>query len=210
MAKFVFGKMTAIKRLNIVNVLCLFIMFFSLVSCVNRAESGENENAKDDIFYIPDLSLAYKLPTNVYNWVIVPDENLKPEIKFCCFETENNIHISVIKPDCGDCKFQDLTETTLNNLVGKLIFGEDNDKEISLSEVYASKFLENYSWRFKTIVPFEIDGIMVEVAYIGYLYNDADNITCIMATIPNEQLMKMQPDTFEKYFSSFFTTDSFD
>lgn len=201
--------MIGIIRSNIVNIICLFTLCILLVSCVNKAESGKNENNKEDILFIPDLSLAYKLPTDAYNWVIVPDENLKPEIKFCCFETENNICISVIKPDCGECKYQDLTETTLNNLVGKLIYGEDNDKEISLSEVHASKFLENDSLKFKAIVPFEIDGVMVDVVYIGYLFNYDDNITCIMATIPDEQLMKIPHGTFDKYFSSFFTTDSF-
>lgn len=202
MAKFIFGKMRGLQKLNIFRILCAVVVSISFVSCSNKVENENALIAKDDTFYIQDLSLAYKLPTDAYKWVIVPVENLKPEIKFCGFETENNLCISIVTPDCGDCKFHALTYAVLTDVVRQLIFGRDDYREILLKELQKGLYLNNDSWRFKTVIPFEMDEATVDVAYLGYIFNTEDVITCIMATLPNEQLMNMQPDMVDKYFSA--------
>ena len=202
MAKFIFGKMIRMLKLNTFNILSLFVVCLLFVSCTNKAESENASIVKDDTFLIRDLSLVYKLPTDAYKWVIMPKENLKPEIKFCSFETENNICISIVAPDCDNCKFQDLTDSALKDVVRQLIFGDNKDRDILLTDLHKTVYLNNDSWRFKAVVPFEIDGATVDVAYVGYIFNLEDIITCIMVTIPNEQLMNMQPDMLDKYFSA--------
>ena len=195
MEKFIFDK------IKIAYSIIIFLMFLFLVSC-SRANNEDAKWDEDTSTYVLDeLHLKYTLPSNAEYWMIRGDMEAFKEIKFCGVDIKNNVCVSILTPTVASSSEKKLTSEEIGRIINELIFGKE-DNHLQLDQVVITKktYLNNESWFFEALVPFENNSMLVK--YMGYLFDNNNILTSIMINTPNNDIEHITPESLDSYFSA--------
>lgn len=133
------------------------------------------------------------------------NDNVSPEIKFCGFDSENNVCISIVTPDNRDIPFEELTPQEIKLIIYELIHGKESaNRMFPHTEISKVNYLEKESWHFKAKMPFldNENNDNIDISYSGYIFNRDNVLVCIMCAMPFNEYVSITSEVLNRYFTA--------